>query len=150
MRKYDRQRIILSLIEDYDVETQEELSELLERQGIQATQATISRDIKELRITKVQTESGVYKYTVIDTMRDTLNERLGKIFKSSVLSFKKIENRIYVQTIVYAATVAAQAIATKKIDGIAGIIAGHDTILIELDEGTNPDSVLNILMEMIK
>lgn len=149
MRKYDRQRIILSLIEEYDVETQEELSELLEKNGISATQATISRDIKELRITKIQTSNGLYKYTVIDTMRDTLHERLNKVFKSSVLSFKIVRKKIYVDTISYAATVCAQAIVNRKIDGIAGMIAGHDTIVVEIDEGYDVNEVLNILKEMI-
>lgn len=149
MRKYDRQRIILQLIEEHDVETQEELTELLEQNGIHATQATISRDIKELRITKVQTEYGIYKYTVIDTMRDTLNERLNKVFKSSVLSFKLNRERIYINTIAYAATVAAQAITTQKLAGIAGIIAGHDTIFIDVEEGYDPELLLRKLKDMI-
>ena len=128
MRKYDRQRLILSLI-------QEQLSELLLERDVVATQATISRDIKELRITKVQTGDGVYKYTVIDTMHDTLNERLSKILRSAVLSIKPNRDRILINTISYAATVTALAITNRKIEGIAGIIAGHDTILIEVEEG---------------
>lgn len=149
MRKYDRQRIILSIIEEKDVETQEELTEILLSRGITATQATISRDIKELRITKVQTSTGLYKYTVIDTMRDTLNERLDKIFKSSVLSFKVNRNRIYIDTIAYAATVTAQAINIKKIEGIAAIIGGHDTILLDIEEGYSVNKVLNRLKDML-
>lgn len=149
MRKYDRQRIILSLIEDYDIETQEELTELLLQQGITATQATISRDIKELRITKVQTDDGIYKYTVIETMRDTLNERLSKIYRSAVLSFVVNDNRIYVNTVSYAATVTAQAINIKKIDGIAAIVSGDDTILIDVNKDYDVNKVLNKLKEMI-
>lgn len=149
MRKYDRQRIILSLIEESNVETQEELTALLREQGIVATQATISRDIKELRITKVQTEDGLYKYAVIDTMRDTLNERLQKVFKASVLSFKVNRNRIYINTISYAATVVAQAIVTQKINGIAGIIAGHDTILVDVEEGFDYNRILHKLKDIL-
>ena len=149
MRKYDRQRLILSLIENQDIDTQEELTELLKERGIIATQATISRDIKELRITKVQTSSGAYKYTVIDTMRDTLNERLIKVFKSSVLAFKVNRNKIYVNTISYAATVVAQAIVTQQIPGIAGIIAGHDTILLDIEEDYDLKLVLQRLKDMM-
>lgn len=149
MRKYDRQRVILALIEEHDIETQEELTEMLKEHGITATQATISRDIKELRVTKVQTEDGTYKYTVIDTMRDTLNERLSKVFKSSVLSFKVNKGRIYVNTISYAATVSAQAIVTQKVNGIAGIVAGHDTIFIDVEDGYDVNKVLQDLKDML-
>lgn len=149
MRKYDRQRIILSLIEDNAVETQEELAELLKQNGIVATQATISRDIKELRITKVQTEHGVYKYTVIDTMHDTLNERYNKIFKAAILSIKKNNEKIIISTISYAATVTAQALVNKKIDGIAYSLAGHDTIIVEVEEDHSIDEVIEKIKETI-
>ena len=99
MKKYDRQRLILSLIEHHDIETQEQLASLLKEHGVEATQATISRDIKELRITKVQTPDGLYKYTVLDTMHDSLNERLNEIFKSAVLSLKINRDMIIVKTI---------------------------------------------------
>ncbi|EHR34474.1 arginine repressor [Helcococcus kunzii] len=149
MRKYDRQRIILSLIEDNIVETQEELTQLLKENGITATQATISRDIKELRITKVQTENGVYKYTVIDTMYDTLNERYNKIFKASILSIKEHKGKIIISTISYAASVTAQALVNKKIEGIAYTLAGHDTILVEVDENHEVSDVIEKIKETL-
>ena len=149
MRKYDRQRIILSLIEDNVIETQEELSDMLKENGIIATQATISRDIKELRITKVQTKSGEYKYTVIDTMHDTLNERYNKIFKSAILSIKANRDRVIISTISYAATVCAQALVNKKVDGISSLLAGHDTILVEIDEDANVQEVLERIRALI-
>ena len=92
MKKYTRQRLILNLIEENEIQTQEELSEYLKERGVRATQATISRDIKELRISKVQTTDGEYKYAIIDTVHDSLNERLDKIFKSAVLSIKRNED----------------------------------------------------------
>lgn len=142
MKKYDRQRLILSLIEHHDTETQEELAELLKENGVTATQATISRDIKELRITKVQTPDGMYKYTVLDTMHDSLNERLNKIFKSAVLSLKINRNMIILKTISYTATVCGWTITNAKIDGIAGIITGHDTIFIEVEEGYELEDIV--------
>ncbi|MDO5690828.1 MAG: arginine repressor, partial [Tissierellia bacterium] len=92
MKKYTRQRLILDLIEDNVIQTQEELSEYLKVNGVRATQATISRDIKELRISKVQTSDGEYRYAIIDTVHDSLNERLEKIFRSAVLSIKRNED----------------------------------------------------------
>lgn len=149
MRKYDRQRIILTLIEENIVETQEELTQLLKENGITATQATISRDIKELRITKVQTENGVYKYTVIDTMYDTLNERYNKIFKASILSIKEHKGKIIISTISYAASVTAQALVNKKIEGIAYTLAGHDTILVEVNENYEVSDVVEKIKETL-
>ena len=73
MKKYTRQRIILDLVENNEIKTQEELSECLEKKGIHSTQATVSRDIKELKILKVQNKNGEYKYKVVDSMYDSLN-----------------------------------------------------------------------------
>ncbi len=148
MKKYDRQRLILDLIETYDIETQEELSSLLREKGVIATQATISRDIKELRVSKIQTPEGVYKYTVLDTVHDSLNERLNKIFRSSVLSVKKNRDMIILKTISYTATVCGLTITNAKIDGIAGIITGHDTIFIEVEEGYDLDEIMSKIKEI--
>ena len=82
MKKYTRQRLILDIIQNNEVKTQSQLSKLLRDQGVDATQATISRDIKELRISKVQTDDYEYKYTVIDTVYDSLNERMEKYLKN--------------------------------------------------------------------
>lgn len=149
MRKYDRQRIILTLIENNDVETQEQLTDLLKESGITATQATISRDIKELRITKVQTDDGIYKYTVIETMNDTLNERLSKIFRSSVLSIKANRGQIIVNTVSYAATVSALYLTNQKISEIAGMIAGHDTILVQVNEEASIEELITKIEGLI-
>ena len=86
MKKYNRQRLILTMLAQQEVQTQEGLADLLREQGVHATQATISRDIKELRISKVQTVKGSYKYTVLDSVHDSLNERLHKILRSAILS----------------------------------------------------------------
>ena len=105
MKKYTRQRLILDIIQNNEVKTQSQLSNLLKNQGVDATQATISRDIKELRISKVQTDDYEYKYTVIDTVYDSLNERMEKIFKESVLSVERSYQLVVIKTISYTATV---------------------------------------------
>lgn len=143
MKKYTRQRLILDLIEQNEIKTQDELSELLQENGVHATQATISRDIKELRISKVQTDRGEYKYTIIDTVHDSMNERLQMIFRSAVLSIRKTDDMIIVQTIAYTASVCGLTIQNEKIKGIAGILTGLDTIFIKLEDDADMDAVIN-------
>ena len=146
MKKYTRQRLILNLIEENEIQTQEELLEYLKERGVRATQATISRDIKELRISKVQTTDGEYKYAIIDTVHDSLNERLDKIFKSAVLSVKRNEDMVIVKTISHTATVCGMTITNAKLKNISGIITGNDTIFIAPED----KSKLEILEEDIK
>lgn len=150
MKKYTRQRIILGLIEKYEIETQEELSDYLLKKGIDITQATISRDIKELRLVKVLTPSGKYKYATMDSQQDGANERLTKIFKSSVLSVNKAENIIVIRTLPGAAQVCASAVDNFKLDGIAGTIAGDDTIFIAISEMEIVDFILENIQNLLK
>lgn len=150
MKKYTRQRIILDLIEEFEIKTQEELSEYLMTRGVRATQATISRDIKELRISKVQTAEGEYKYALIDTVHDSLNERLDKIFRSAVLSIKRNEDMIIIKTIAHTGTVCGMAVTNSKIKGIAGILTGNDTIFVAVENKEELDSILEQIKESIK
>ncbi|MDY6065021.1 MAG: arginine repressor [Finegoldia sp.] len=150
MKKYTRQRLILDLIEENEIHTQEELSEYLEKYGVKATQATISRDIKELRISKVQTKEGEYEYAIIDTVHDSLNERLDKIFKSAVLSIKHNEDMVIVKTISHTATVSAMAIANAKLDNIAGILAGNDTIYIAVEDKSGLGKLVSEIKSIIR
>lgn len=150
MKKYTRQRLILDLIEENIIQTQEELSDYLKNNGVRATQATISRDIKELRISKVQTSDGDYRYAIIDTVHDSLNERLEKIFRSAVLSIKRNEDLIIVKTISNTATVCGLAITNAKLKGITGIITGNDTIFIAVDDKTQIDSIIDSIKSIVK
>ncbi|WP_425540154.1 arginine repressor [Microaceticoccus formicicus] len=150
MKKYTRQRLILDLIEENIIQTQEELSDYLKDNGVRATQATISRDIKELRISKVQTSDGDYRYAIIDTVHDSLNERLEKIFRSAVLSIKRNEDLIIVKTISNTATVCGLAITNAKLKGITGIITGNDTIFIAVDDKTQIDSIIDSIKSIVK
>lgn len=150
MKKYTRQRLILDLIEENEIHTQEELSEYLEKYGVRATQATISRDIKELRISKVQTKEGEYQYAIIDTVHDSLNERLDKIFKSAVLSIKHNGDMVIIKTISHTATVSGMAIANAKLDNIAGILTGNDTIYITVDDKSGLGKLVSEIKSIIR
>lgn len=149
MKKYNRQSLILDLIENNVVETQEQLNDLLENKGVHTTQATISRDIKELKIFKAQDENGRYRYTIIDQVHDSLNERLQKVYNSSVLSVKQNGELIIVKTISYTATVCGWYITNEKIDGVAGIITGHDTIFIAIIEGYDIQDVMKDIKDLM-
>lgn len=150
MKKYNRQRLILDLIEERDVETQEELAELLRAHGIRATQATISRDIKELRISKVQTLKGDYKYTVLDTVHDSLNERLQKIIRSSILSVSHNGDMVIIQTVIFCAAVVSMTITNAKLKNVAGIVSGHDTLFIAPKDPKQLDQLVADIEELIQ
>ena len=147
MKKYARQRIILDIIENFEIETQEELAEHLLERGIDITQATISRDIRELKLIKVLSSNGKYKYATMTNQRDGIDERLNKVFRSTVLSIDKAVNMIVIKTLPGAAQICAMTIENLKYESIAGVLAGTDTIFVAIKE---KDSIDNVLLEIRK
>ena len=103
-----RQVAILDIIEKQDIETQEELAEALRKRGIAVTQATVSRDIKELRLLKVLSPHGVYKYAAADKAEHGLSDRLIRMLTDSVLSITSANNLIVVKTLSGSANVAGE------------------------------------------
>ena len=150
MKKYTRQRLILDIIQNNEVKTQSQLSKMLKSHGVDATQATISRDIKELRISKVQADDYEYKYTVVDTVYDTLNERMEKIFKESVLSVEKSAQLCVIKTISYCATVCGQFITNAKLENVGGMVTGIDTIFISPKDYSHLDQLIEQIRDMVK
>lgn len=128
--KFDRHSQIIKIIREHDIETQEELAEALRSKGIEVTQATVSRDIKELRLVKVLNSNGVYKYAVMNNNENGLSQRLIRVFSESVVSIDYANNMIVIKTISAGAQAAAATIDSLKWDEIVGCIAGDDTILI--------------------
>ncbi|MBQ1335012.1 MAG: arginine repressor [Clostridia bacterium] len=129
--KNKRQLKILELIDRYSVETQEELAERLKNEGFDVTQATISRDIKELRIFKVLDASGRYKYSskTVET-EDKIPKKLDAIFRECVVSIDCAGNMVVIKTLTGLASGAAAAIDSMNISQILGTLAGDDTIFI--------------------
>ena len=127
--KNARQTAILSLIEQYDIETQEELAAKLREQGIVVTQATVSRDIKELRLLKVLSSKGGYKYATADKAERGLSDRFVRMFKDSVLSISYASNIIVIKTLPGSANAAAEAIDSMRLPEILGTMAGDNTIM---------------------
>ena len=135
--KNARQTAILRLIEQSDIETQEELAGRLKEQGIMVTQATVSRDIKELRLLKVLSSTGRYKYATADRAENGLSDRFVRSFRESVLSIDYASNIIVIKTLAGSANAAAEAIDSMRLPQVLGTMAGDNTILaIARDEET--------------
>ena len=141
MRKYARQSHILKLIKLHEIETQEELSALLKRDGFDITQATVSRDLKELGLIKALTRNGRYKYATMETNFDALRERLTNIFKNSVLAIESSGRMIIIKTIAGAAQITASAIDVLDLNEIIGTIAGDDTVFIAISDAADLEKV---------
>ena len=129
--KAKRQQEILRIIEEMDVETQEQLLGALRERGLQSTQATISRDIKELHLIKELTGYGTYKY-VVSERKASLNfaGRLRTIFKEGVTSFDLAQNIVVLKTMPGLASAAGAAIDGMEIPDLVGSLAGDDTVIL--------------------
>lgn len=128
--KITRHAKILEIITQKDIETQEDLVAELRKEGMDVTQATISRDIKELKLIKVLSSNGGYKYGTISRNENFLSEKLVKIFVQTVINVDYVNNMIIIKTLSGSAAAAAEAIDSLGWDGIMGTIAGDNNILL--------------------
>ena len=129
--KTKRQAKIVEIISNTNVETQEQLLKALEEEGFTSTQATISRDIKELRIVKELTSLGTYRYSVSEKdAPPALTDRLNTIFRECVTSIDYAENIIVIHTLPGLASAAGSALDAMKINVVLGTLAGDDTVMI--------------------
>ena len=129
--RYSRQNKIIELINTYEIDTQEKLASLLKECGYEVTQATISRDIKELRIVKELTSLGTYRYSVSEKdAPPALTDRLNTIFRECVTSIDYAENIIVIHTLPGLAGAAGSALDAMKINVVLGTLAGDDTVMI--------------------
>ena len=148
--KSERHAMILNLIETTNVETQEELADMLKQRGICVTQATVSRDIKELRLIKVLAENGGYKYATVDKAEAGMKERFVRIFGDSVVGINTSANLVIVKTLSGSANAAVEAVDSMHWNDIVGTMAGDNTIFIAArDEKAVPD-IVKRLSAMIK
>ena len=148
--KTGRHSMILDIIERFDIETQEEIAEELKKNGFDVTQATVSRDIKELRLIKVLSDNGIYKYATIDKAGSGTNDRFFRIFTESVVSMDYANNLIVIKTIDGSAQAAAAAIDALKWSDIIGCIAGDDTILVVIRNNDAVNHVMRQFKDMMK
>ena len=129
--KRKRQAMIMEIVSTRDVQTQEELQEALQEAGFVCTQATISRDIKELRIIKEMTKFGTHRY--VSSSREvvgTFSNRLNTIFRECITGYDYAQNTVVLHTIPGLAGAAASAVDAMQMRFVLGTIAGDDTVLI--------------------
>ena len=149
--KKDRQIAIMKIIESTDVETQSQLIEELAKAGIESTQATVSRDIKNLHLVKELTPQGSYRYTA-GIRQDTQSHasRLKAIFKESVTSCTNAQNMVVIKTLPGLAPAACSAIDGMGIKNIIGSIAGDDTGFLAMNDTLSAELFCTEIEEMLK
>lgn len=145
-----RQVAILDIIEKQEIETQEELASALNARGIRVTQATVSRDIKELRLLKVLTLSGKYKYATGDQADNNLTDRFIRMLAESLLSVSSANNLIVVKTLSGSANVAAEALDSMHWPEVLGTLAGDNTVLLIIRSNEETITVTSRIREMMK
>ena len=129
--KSQRQAKITEIISSRNIETQEQLLDALQAEGFRATQATISRDIKELRIVKELTNMGTYRYaTATDEIGSSFSTRLNTIFRECVVKVDYAQNMIVIRTLPGLASAAASAIDAMSLSPVVGTLAGDDTVMV--------------------
>ena len=132
--KNGRQKQILAIIEEHDVETQEELITRLKAGGFKATQATVSRDIKELKLVKISTDNGHYKYAQSSGDDPKSNAKYDNVLRETVVSVRNAGTLVVVKTFTGMAMAAATALDAMQMNCVLGTIAGDDTIFVAVTD----------------
>ncbi len=147
--KTKRQKKILDLIEKYEIETQEELAAHLAEAGCNVTQATISRDIRELKLSKVNTYDGRQKYAAMVPKDQTINDRLTRVLREGYVSSTEASHLLVVHTVPGMAMAVAAAIDAMNLPGLAGCIAGDDTIMCALRREADVDTLAEKISQIV-
>lgn len=148
--KYSRQAMILDLIEKNSVETQEDLTALLKVNGFQVTQATVSRDIKELKLIKISDEKGVTKYSVMKEGNLSLTGKMLSVFSHAFLTADYANNIVVVKTLTGMAQAVAAAIDSLKLNEVLGSIAGDDTIILVCRTEKYAEDIVKSLVNLVR
>lgn len=147
--KSKRQRKIIELISAYEIETQEELAKRLIDNGFTVTQATVSRDIRELNLTKIAVKSGKQKYAVPNSTSMVINSKYMRVLNDGILSIETSANILVVKTVAGMAMAVGAAIDAINIKEIIGCIAGDDTIMCVVKEAESANKVKEYLENFI-
>lgn len=148
--KSARQIAILEIIAEKSIDTQEDLADALRARGFRVTQATVSRDIKELRLIKALSSDGTYRYATAEKSEKGLNERLVRMFSETVVSMVSAYNQIIIRTLPASANIAAETIDSLQWPEVLGTVAGDNTILLILRTIEDAQPVLERLNAMIR
>ncbi len=148
--KSKRQEAILALIQEQNIETQNQLIEALRERGVKSTQATLSRDIRELRLVKELCPDGGYRYTVPAREDSAENvDRLRKIFREGVISYDTAQNIIVIHTLPGLANAAASMLDNSDVPNLVGTIAGDDTAFLAMRSAEAAQEFCREIEEML-
>ena len=147
--RYSRQNKILELIENNEIETQEKLASMLKEGGYEVTQATVSRDIKELQLIKILSSNGKYKYATAMKISAAISDRFVKIFKETIKSVDFSGNIVVIKTLSGCANAAAEALDSLGLPHMVGSIAGDNTIMVVVDDPVNVGQLVKELRDML-
>jgi transcriptional regulator of arginine metabolism len=147
--KAKRQEKIIEIIEQYNIETQDELADKLAKAGFQTTQATISRDIRELKLTKLAYPGGRQKYIALKNQELHIDKKYKRVLGDAIIGMEPAQNIIVIKTVSGMAMACAAAIDSLAIEGIVGTIAGDDTIMCIAKDNGYAVSVIDSLKREI-
>ena len=148
--KTRRQSKIIELIRKYEIETQEELSAYLVKEGFQTTQATVSRDIRELKMTKISMSNGKQKYAVINDSGEDLTDKYNRIFRDGFVSMDMAQNILVIKTVPGMASAVCAAMDAMEMNEIVGSIAGDDTIMCAVRTVEDTVSIMKKLRKIVE
>lgn len=140
----------MDLINRYDIETQEELAAYLRKEGYEVTQATVSRDIRELHLSKIAAGNGKQKYIILQNENTKLNDKYIRVFRDGFVSMNMAQNILVIKTVQGMAMAVAAAVDAMRFPEIVGCIAGDDTIFAAVKSVDETKNVMEKLDEIIK
>ena len=150
MHRNSRQAAILEIIAEKDIETQEDLCDELLKKNFNVTQATVSRDIKDLKLYKVAGTTKKYKYAFIENEGDAVNNKMRNLFRECVLSINYANNLIIIKTLRGNGSTAGTFIDSLQLKEVVGTVAGDDTVLVVIDTSENADELVAKFREYIR
>lgn len=148
--KRKRHEVIVELVEKYDIETQEELAVYLKREGYHITQATVSRDIRELKLSKISTGNGKQKYVIFKNDDSFLGDKYIRVLKDGFVSMNMAQNILVIKTVAGMAMAVAAAIDALKFPEVVGCIAGDDTIMAAIKSVEDTTVVMEKINNMLE
>ena len=147
--KINRHAKIIELINKYHIETQEELADYLNEEGFKVTQATVSRDIRDLKLTKVPTDGGRQKYAIHQTAETEMSDKYIRVQKDGYVSMDMAQNILVIKTVAGMAMAVCAAIDSMKWNEVVGSIAGDDTIMCAIRSVDDTIKVMDKISKII-
>lgn len=148
--KRERQDAVVRLINKYDIETQEELAAYLREEGFDVTQATVSRDIRELHLSKITADNGRQKYIILQNDDAKLGDKYIRVLRDGYVSMAMAQNILVIKTVQGMAMAVAAALDAMKFSEIVGCIAGDDTIMAAVKSVEETERVMDKINGILK